>query len=75
MACVGRCEPFLFYFTPDCSDFPPAPFRFPPCPHYGGARFGRTIASGLRFAFLRAAADAAIADFVCLKVLRGEVRA
>ena len=75
MACVGRCEPFLFYFPPDCSDFPPAPFRFPPCPHYGGARFGRTIASGLRFAFLRAAADATFADFVCLKVLRGEVRA
>ena len=38
---------------------------FPPCPHYGGGRSGRTIASGQRFAFLRAAADAAIADYVC----------
>ena len=37
----------------------------PPCPHDGGGRFGRTIASGQRFAFLRAAADAAIADYVC----------
>ena len=67
MACVGRCEPFLFYFPPACSDFPPAPFRFPPCPHYGGVRFGRTIASGLRFAFLRAAADAACR----LRLLKG----
>ena len=50
-------------------------FKFPPCPHDGGARSGRTIASGQPFAFLRAAADAAIADFVCLKVLRGQVRA
>ena len=30
----------------------------PPYPHDGGGRFGRTIASGQRFAFLRAAADA-----------------
>ena len=37
----------------------------PPYPHDGGARSGRTIASGHRFAFLRAAADAAIADYVC----------
>ena len=54
--------------------FPPALFRFLPCPHDGGVRFGRTIAPGQRFAFLRAAADAAIADFVCLKVLRRQVR-
>ena len=80
----------------------------PPCPHDGGARFGRTIASGPRFAFLRAAPDGCSdfppapmtgegapgppsppanpshssarrlmppADFVCLKVLRGQVRA
>ena len=43
----------------------------PPCPHYGGARSGRTIASGLPFAFLRAAADAAIADYVCSRCFVG----
>ena len=59
MACVGRCEPFLF--------FPPALFRFPPCPHYGGARYVRTIAAGQRFAVLRAAADAACR----LRLLKG----
>ena len=44
----------------------------PPYPHNGGARSGRTIASGHRFAFLRAAPDGAIADFVCFKVLRSK---
>ena len=50
-------------------------FNSPPYPHDGGARSVRTIAAGQRFAVLRAAADAAIADYVCLKVLRGQVRA
>ena len=45
---------------------------FPPCPHYGGARSVRTIASGHRFAVLRAAADAA-SRLRLLKVLRSKV--
>ena len=73
MACVGRCEPFLFYSNTACSDFPPAPFRFPPCPHYGGGRSGRTITSGQRFAFLRAAPDGAFADYVCSRCFVGRV--
>ena len=63
MACVGRCEPFLF-FPLRCLDFSPAP-------HYGGARYVRTIAAGQRFAVLRAAADAAIADYVCSRCFVG----
>ena len=47
--------------------FSPAPFRFPPYPHYGGARYVRTIAAGQRFAVLRAAADAACR----LRLLKG----
>ena len=32
-------------------------FLIPPCPHYGGGRYVRTIAAGQRFAVLRAAAE------------------
>ncbi len=55
----------MFIFSPYlCKIFP--------CPHDGGARSGRTIASSRPFAFLRAAADAA-SRLRLLKVLRSKV--
>ena len=73
MACVGRCEPFLFYFPLTVPISPLPRFDFPHAPRYGGGRSGRTITSGQRFAFLRAAPDGAFADYVCSRCFVGRV--